>query len=387
MTNRERILAILDGRPPDRIPWFPRLRIWYDANRLAGTLPERYREMAFRDVERDVFGGVSARHAIIYTSQLRGVEVRTRKIDELETLTEYVTPVGTVTTRLRATQRLRQQGIQDSEVDFVLKRREDYAVVEYLTEHTEYTAAYEQYEEYEQGVGEDGYPMVNCGDCPFHHWMRALVGYDRGYYHLQDYTKQVEHLLGVLSDCYRERLWPHLLDSPARLVMHVAALMFSGTLLVLGLLGYGRAARWAWAPLLLMAVLGGGGLLGALLVVLVVLAINDGRAASLWGRPTGASAARRIDRRAARPLTAVASSPRAWTSSGITMAAAGPIRARAQAALARTRSSSSPSAMPSAGTTSCASGPILPMARAALDRTSAWAEPRSCAHSSADRPS
>jgi hypothetical protein len=220
MTNRQRILSILDGQPPDRIPWIPRLRIWYDANRLAGTLPAEYREMGFRDVERDVFGGVSARHAVIYTSQLRGVEVRTRKLNEMETITEYVTPVGTVRTRLRATERLRQQGIQDAEVGFMLERREDYAVVQYIVEHTEYSAAYEQYDEYERGVGEDGYPMVNCGDCPFHHWMRALVGYDQAYFHLQDHANEVERLLGVLTDCYRERLWPHLLESPARLLMH-----------------------------------------------------------------------------------------------------------------------------------------------------------------------
>ncbi len=220
MTNRERILAILDGKSPDRIPWVPRLGIWWEANRLSGTLPARYRDMTFRQVERDVFGGVAARHAKVYTSAIRGVEIREHKIGEMETLTEYVTPVGTISTRLRATRRLREQGIQDAEVEFMLKRREDYAVAEYLIEHTDYTPAYEEYESYERGVGQDGYPMVNCGDCPFHHWMRALVGYDQGYFHLQDYANEVEHLLAVLTDCYRERLWPHLLDSPARLLMH-----------------------------------------------------------------------------------------------------------------------------------------------------------------------
>jgi len=220
MTNRERILTILDGRVPDRIPWIPRLRIWYEANRREGTLPERYRNLSLREVERDVFGGTAARDGIIYRIEIRNVEIRTRRIGEMDTLTEYVTPVGSVTTRLRSTERLRRQGIQDAEVEFMLKRPEDYPVVEYIIEHTHYTPAYEAYESYEREIGTEGYPMVNCGDCPFHHWMRTLVGYDQGYYHLSDYGPRVERLLGMLTDCLKSRVWPLMVDSPARLLMH-----------------------------------------------------------------------------------------------------------------------------------------------------------------------
>ncbi len=220
MTNRERILAVMEGKLPDRIPWIPRLGIWYEANKREGTLPEEYRGLSLREVERAVFGGTAARDAIIYRIEIRGVEIRTRRLNELETLTEYVTPAGTVTTRLRSTPHLRRQGIQDAEVEFMLKRREDYPVVEYIIEHTQYTPAFEQYEAYERDVGDEGYPMVNCGDCPMHHWMRALAGYDQAYFHLNDYTSEVEHLVGVLTDHFRETVWKHMLDSPARLLMH-----------------------------------------------------------------------------------------------------------------------------------------------------------------------
>jgi len=220
MTNRERILAILDGRLPDRIPWIPRLQIWYDANRLTGTLPDELRELSLREVERRVFGGTAARDGVIYRTKLENVEVRTSQVGELEQITEYVTPVGTVSTRLCSTARLRQQGIQDAEVGFMLERREDYAVVEYLVEHTRYEPAYEEYLQYERDIGDEGYPMINCGDCPFHHWMRALAGYNQAYYHLNDFPNEVESLLRTLSDRYKETIWQHMLDSPARLLMH-----------------------------------------------------------------------------------------------------------------------------------------------------------------------
>ncbi|MFH1921453.1 MAG: uroporphyrinogen decarboxylase family protein [Planctomycetota bacterium] len=220
MTNRQRLLAIMDGKLPDRIPWIPRLGIWHEANKREGALPERHRGLSLREVERAVFGGTAGRDGIIYRIAIDGVEIRTHRLGEMETLTEYVTPVGTVTTRLRSTTRLRQQGIQDAEVEFMLKRREDYPVVEYIVEHTRYTPAFEQYEAYEREVGDDGYPMVNCGDCPMHHWMRVLVGYNQAYFHLNDYTAEVERLVAVLSDHYRENVWKHMLDSPARLLMH-----------------------------------------------------------------------------------------------------------------------------------------------------------------------
>lgn len=220
MTNRERILAILDGRLPDRIPWIPRLQIWHDANRLTGTLPEEYSNLSLREVERRVFGGTAARDGIIYQIKMENVEVRTRQVAEMDQVTEYETPVGTVSTRLRSTEILRQQGIQDAEVEFMLKRREDYAVVEYIIENTRYEAAYDEYLAYEREVGDEGYPMINCGDCPFHHWMRVLTGYNEAYFHLNDFPNEVESLLHTLTDRFKETVWQHMLDSPARLLMH-----------------------------------------------------------------------------------------------------------------------------------------------------------------------
>lgn len=217
MTNRERILKILDGELPDRIPWIPRLSIWHEANRAAGTLPERYRGVSLREVERRVFGGTAARDGVVFRQVVEQVEVCTHQVGDGETVTEYITPVGRVTTRHR---RMARAGIQDAQTEFMLKQREDYSVARYLIEQTQYEPTYEQYIEYENDVGEEGYPIVNCGDCPFHHWLRALAGYNQAYFHLNDFANEVERLIGALADCFKERLWPHMVDSPARLVMH-----------------------------------------------------------------------------------------------------------------------------------------------------------------------
>ena len=220
MTNRERILAILDGRSPDRIPWIPRLKLWHEAARRCGTLPPEYHGRSFREVERDICGGTAGREGRIYRTQIQGVEVVNHQVGEMETLTEYVAPVGTVSTRMRGTEELRRQGIQDVQTEFMLKRPEDYAVVEYIVANTLVTPAFDEYERYERELGDEGYPMVNCGDCPFHYWMRSLAGYDQAFYHLCDYPAEVERLLAVLTDHRKTAIWPAMRDAPARLLLH-----------------------------------------------------------------------------------------------------------------------------------------------------------------------
>jgi hypothetical protein len=220
MNHRERLLAILSGKPPDRIPWIPRLLVWYTAHRRAGTLPERYRGWSLRDIERDLGLGTPARDGQIFRTELRNVEVRQHWLSPAELLTEYITPAGAVSTRFVASAESRRTGLGDFQSEFMLKRREDYAVVEYIVEHTDYIPIYDAYVAYEQEIGEDGYPMVQCGDCPFHHWMRALAGYNNAYYHLSDYAKEVERLLAVMEQRDREVVWKLMADSPAELILH-----------------------------------------------------------------------------------------------------------------------------------------------------------------------
>src|SRR5512141_540175 len=42
-THRQRIRAAVRGEMPDRIPYVPRIDLWYNANSLNDTLPERHR--------------------------------------------------------------------------------------------------------------------------------------------------------------------------------------------------------------------------------------------------------------------------------------------------------------------------------------------------------
>jgi uroporphyrinogen-III decarboxylase len=220
MTNRERLLAILDGACPDRIPWIPRLQIWHTAHALQGTLPERFRGLSLRQVERELRMGTPARDGRIFTTEQAG-DVEISQVTEGESVrTIYRTPAGTVETRSRRSVELERLGIGSLEIEHLIKGPADFAPVEYLIEHTHYRPTYEEYRIYEAEIGDEGFPLVNAGDCPFHHFLQKLAGYQNGYYLLNDCPEEVEHLMATMEEVDREYLWPIVAGSPAQLILH-----------------------------------------------------------------------------------------------------------------------------------------------------------------------
>ena len=59
MTFRERLLAVFDGRRPDRLPWFADLLYWRGAHMAMGDIPERYAtHEGFGQLHRDYGAGM-----------------------------------------------------------------------------------------------------------------------------------------------------------------------------------------------------------------------------------------------------------------------------------------------------------------------------------------
>lgn len=223
MNHRERMEAVLAGHPPDRIPWVPRLQLWYEARRRTGTLPPRYQGLTLQEIERDLGLGTPARDGKILEERLEGVEIIAVREGLSERLT-YHTPVGKVDTLIQHSEDLDRLGLPGRIVSYPLKAPKDYAVWRWIAEHTHWAPAYDAYCAYDAEIGEDGLPMVSVGDVPFHEWLEKLAGYEHGFYHLADFPREVESLLGLMREVQRERLWPVIANSPARFMLHGAHL-------------------------------------------------------------------------------------------------------------------------------------------------------------------
>jgi uroporphyrinogen-III decarboxylase len=147
------------------------------------------------------------------------VEVRTQRLGP-DTRTEYITPVGTVSTRQRHSELLERGGIDtQTDVAHMIKEPDDYPVVEYIIQHTDIIPTYGTYLAYEREIGEDGVPLVGIGPDPMYHILQDLIGYSQAFFHLHDYPVRVHHLLAVLTE-YAEAVQEVVLASPAKLILH-----------------------------------------------------------------------------------------------------------------------------------------------------------------------
>ena len=219
MDNRERLGAILNHQSPDRIPWIPRMLLWYNARKLAGTLPPKWQDLSLREIEHELRVGTPARDGRIFTEEYDGVDLVERTEGGKQIL-EYHTPVGMVRRVTAYAEELDRDGLPGRMEEYPLKKAEDYAVWEWIVQHTRWVPKYEDYVAYDAEIGTDGLPMVSVGDVPLHHWMLDLAGYDDAFFHLVDYTREVESLLQVMWEVERERKWPVIAESPAKLVLH-----------------------------------------------------------------------------------------------------------------------------------------------------------------------
>ncbi len=219
MTNRERYLAILARKSPDQVPWLPRLKLWYEAQIRAGTMPDRFKGMSLRQLEKAVGCGTPAREGRIFQTRYENVEkVVTKKGDD--TFTEYRTPVGTLTEQEYISPELQAAGLPGRHVKYLVQGPDDYKIWEYVAEHTYYDPTYEAYEAYDKEIGDDGFPMISAGDVPFHYFLLHLAGYNDAYLQLADHTQAIEHMFQVMYQVDQERQWPVILNSPALLINH-----------------------------------------------------------------------------------------------------------------------------------------------------------------------
>lgn len=218
MTNRERILTVISGGEPDRVPWSFRMDLWYRACKMQGGIPESYKDSTQREIELDLGMAICPR-VRIFDQRLKDVQTKTRTEGKY-TLTEYSTPVGKVSEKHCLSEKLEKIGIRKPlQLEHMIKTVHDYSVVEYIIEHAEYLPHYETYHAVQEEIGDEGIPVVELPDCPMHEIMRNYVGYGKFFYELNDHPDEIEHLIGALTKKMEDML-EIVIKSPGFVFVH-----------------------------------------------------------------------------------------------------------------------------------------------------------------------
>ncbi len=241
-TWRERILAAIQGRPVDRVPWVPRLDLWYAANRYRGTLPEQWRGWSLPEVLRDLDVG---RHEVIpnfldvpepdqvadqalglmhvpnqpYRLRFRRTErIVDRRGDRYHVT--WRTPVGSVSAQLMHTEQMRRDGVTLLHVpERVVSSLDDYEIIAFIFEDIEVIPG-GRYKRFREDVGDQGVAvaLANVAASPVHHLLKELVPYDDFYFNLHDHPDVIAETAERMSGFF-DRVVQACAESSAEVVL------------------------------------------------------------------------------------------------------------------------------------------------------------------------
>ena len=221
MTHRERFLAVLDRKEPDRMPFVPRLEVWYGRHSTMGTLPPRYAGKSAKEIYQMMDCGMPGREAIIY-EQDWDLEV---VIDEQERTMKrtYVTPYGDVSELFRIDRdAIKKGGFKAKtagKAEYMVKGPDDFKKVEYVINSMRFNPCYDKYVAYQEEMGDAGEATTRSEYCAFYYMMEKLIGLSNFWFMYYDYTKEVESLYNVICEKHKNDMTPVVKGCPAR---HVA---------------------------------------------------------------------------------------------------------------------------------------------------------------------
>lgn len=244
MNNRERLMAALSGMPADRVPFAPRIDLWFNANAAKGTLPTDLRDArnAEEICHRMGWGifkvilefqgngeeGILDRPLGIYRIPSQGffthlspdVERVVRR--EGETLhIEYHTPKGKATAAFVYTEAMIRSGVTIPWIsEHVIKTEADYGPVSYIFENLIVEPCPDGYTHWAEPLGEDGLAAVYAltAGSPLHHVLKVLCDTTQFYFHHRDHAAlmaRFEESIGV----YFRKVFAAVAKTPAMAVM------------------------------------------------------------------------------------------------------------------------------------------------------------------------
>jgi methylmalonyl-CoA mutase cobalamin-binding domain/chain len=244
-THRTRVLAALRGELVDRLPYVPRLDLWYLANSTAGTLPPQYAGVPMNEIARAegwafhhrfcddqldpayqaqyLHRGINvfySRDTVFDVVLPRDMEVQVRR-SGARTRVEYHTPLGMVSTTTHYDVESQRHGITiPALVEHLIKTPDDYAPAGWLFEHMDVVPNFDRFRRWsEQDMGDNGQPVcIGSFDAsPFHCIQRDLSDATQFFIDYRDHYDAMRGLADRIAPL-QEKMLAILCQSPAEVV-------------------------------------------------------------------------------------------------------------------------------------------------------------------------
>ena len=222
----DRVIAVLDGRLPDRLPFIDRIEIWYKGMLAREAMPSAYAGMSLNEVHEAVGIG-REKFSIPYALKLRGVDMRILLDGEVihqetdpdvryfpaqfppeeiprdrpgTSIVEYCTPRGSVSVSyVFAESMISLSGMEPYLSSHLIKAAGDYRTIEYILEHAEFVPLYAEFKAEEAELGPNGFLVPCIHRIPFQQALLEYLGEMSLFQALYDDRKALDRLIHLLD--------------------------------------------------------------------------------------------------------------------------------------------------------------------------------------------
>jgi hypothetical protein len=220
MTHRDRFVAVLEGRPIDRVPFHPDITDWYKARRTPRhqpqrfatgqfisdddsfhrdnvDMPEPFRNFTLLEFYRRLDWGRPIHVYEAISTEHEGVKIRVER--DAAFRHRYIeTPVATLHTAWG----MAPYG-SESIVRYPVQGPDDLPVLEHWAAHSHYRGDPEAVQRVLGALGDRGVIDLPIGRTPFGLLVQELLGYERL---ACDYPDAINRMLGALAPGFWERV-------------------------------------------------------------------------------------------------------------------------------------------------------------------------------------
>jgi hypothetical protein len=213
MTNRERILMLVNRKQPDRVPWFGDLDYWYTAARSAGKLPQKYQGDGYFQLNRDLGVGFYLQGFFPFTQHNPGITFKESRVDN--TITRVMnTPHGELT----EIQEYLPTSSSTGYVKHFVTTPADLPAFRSYLESLSFTPAYEEAERRYSIVGDNGVVLCYTPRSPFMQMVTTYIGITNLVYLLIDAPAEMAEIFELMEHKY-DQAAELTIDSPAECIM------------------------------------------------------------------------------------------------------------------------------------------------------------------------
>ena len=216
VTSRDVLTGVLEGKEPQKVVWWPRIKHWYDMNNAADTLPEKYKGMYMEEIYEDlnatprqvwtgvIFGGgefggyfnITTREGSdvdLWVKTTKGLYYRDISGDFI--ISRYTTPMGDMTQVAKRTER----GTSTYIVEYFLKDQKSIDVFKYVLEHRSYEFDWQHYKWGEKRYGDQIYPRGTIQRPPILRLVIGMMGLNRTVMWLWKHPTEMEELMELMT--------------------------------------------------------------------------------------------------------------------------------------------------------------------------------------------